>query len=308
MAITRRELLAVMATATAAAQDQPGPRVARPRTPPKQRSSPAVCLYSQHLIKIEYEQLGMILKDLGFDGCNLAVVPGGHVPPEKAGSDLMRAVEAVAGIGLDVPMLTTSANSAMDMNGRQVLAVAGFLQIPLVRTTGWRYGATDPEARLQEVQRDLLNFAGLCRAYNVTLCLPNLTGDAVGASVWDYSGIVRGLDPRLVGYDFDPGCATQSGGPEGAVNLLRVAASRLKAITVSDALWTKDGGQWKVTPCPLGEGSVDWARFFGTLAKAKFVGPLTLELRYNPANELNAMRKDLEFVRKQIAAAYGSVG
>jgi len=38
------------------------------------------------------------------------------------------------------------------------------------------------------------------------------------------------------------------------------------------------------------------------------VGPLTLELRYNPANELNAMRKDLEFVRKQIAAAYGSAG
>ena len=308
MGISRRELLGVMAAVTAAAQDQSGPRVARPRTPPKPRSTPAVCLLSQHLIKIEFEQLGLILKDIGFDGCNLAVIPGGHVPPEKAGSDLMRAIEAVAGVGLDIPILTTSANSPADMNGRQVLAIAGFMQIALVRCGAWRYGAGDPEARLAEVQREMLSFASLCRAYNISLCLPNLTGDAVGAAVWDYSGILRGMDPRIVGYDYDPGCATQAAGPDGAVTTLRVAMPRLKAITVSDALWSRDGAQWKATPCPLGEGSVDWARFFGTLAKAKFNGPLTLELRYNPANELNAIRKDLEFIRKQIAAAYGSAG
>jgi L-ribulose-5-phosphate 3-epimerase len=297
-----------MAAASGFAQEPAGgPRVPRPRAV-KVRSTPAVCLYSQHLIKIEYEQLGMILKDLGFDGCNLAVVPGGHVPPEKAGTDLMRAVEAVAGIGLDVPILSTSANSAMDMNGRQVLAVAGFLQIALVRCGAWRYGAADPEARTAEVQREMLNFASICRAYNIGLCLPNLTGDAVGASLWDYSGMLRGFDPKLAGYDFDPGCAIRSIGPEGAETGLRVVQSRLRAVTASDAVWTRDGSQWKATPCPLGEGSVDWPRFFGALAKAKFVGPITLEMRYNPANELNAMRKDLEFLRKQIAAAYGSAG
>ncbi|HXA49026.1 MAG TPA: TIM barrel protein [Candidatus Acidoferrum sp.] len=309
MAISRRELLGVVAAGTALAQDQPpGPNVPRPRTPPKPRSTPEVCLFSQHLLKIEYQQLGLILKDLGFDGCNLAIIPGAHVPPEKAGSDLMREIEAVAGVGLDVPIMTTSANSANDMNGRQVLAIAGFMQVPLIRSGVWRYGAGDPEARVIEVQREVLSFASLCRAYNIGLCLPNLTGDAVGAALWDYSTMLRGVDPRFVGYDFDPGCATQAGGPEGAVNELRVALPRLKAVTVSDALWTKDGMQWKVTPCPLGEGSVDWTKFFGTLAKAKFVGPLTLEMRYQPANELNAMRKDLEFIRKQIAAAYGSAG
>ena len=297
-----------MAAVTAVAQDQTGPRVPRPRTPPKPRSAPSVCLYSQHLIKVEYEQLGMILKDLGFDGCNLAVIPGGHVPPEKAGSDLMRAVEAVAGIGLDVPILSTSANSAMDMNGRQLLAVAGFLQIPLVRSGAWHYGTGDPEARATEVQREMLNFASICRAYNITLCLPNLTGDAVGAAVWDYSGMLRGVDPRIVGYDFDPGCALRANGPEGAESAFRVALPRLKAVTASDVAWTKEGSQLKSAPCPLGEGSVDWPRFFAALAKAKFVGPITLEMRYNPANELPAMRKDLDFLRKQIAAAYGSAG
>ncbi len=311
MRFSRRELLGGIAVAAAAAAQEtppPGPRVPRPRTPPKPRTSPAVCLYSQHLIKVEFESLGMILRDIGFDGCNLAIIPGGHVPPERANSDLMRAIEAISGVGLEVPLLSTSANSATDMSGRQVMAIAGFMQIPLLRAGAFRYANADPDVRLAEVQRELLNFAGVARAYNVGVCLPNLTGDYVGAAVWDYNGILRGIDPRWVGYDFDPGCATQTSGPEGGPNGLRVAISRLKAVTVTDTAWSKDGVQWKATPCPLGEGSVDWVRFFGTLAKAKFNGPLTIELRYQPANELTAIRKDLEFVRKQIAAAYGSAG
>jgi L-ribulose-5-phosphate 3-epimerase len=309
MAISRRELLGAMTAVTALAQDQPpGPRVPRPRTPPKPRTTPEVCLFSPHLIKIEYQQLGLILKDLGFDGCNLAVIPGAHVPPEKANSDLMREIEAVAGVGLDIPIITTSTNSANDMFGRQVLAIAGFMQVPLIRCAPWRYGSADPEARIAEVQREVLNFASVCRAYNIGLCLPNSAGDTVGAAVWDYAAMLRGVDPRFVGYDFDPGAATQAGGPEGALNALRIALPRLKAVTVTDAVWTKEGTQWRVAPCPLGEGSVDWPKFFGTLAKAKFVGPLTLEMRYQPANELSAMRKDLEFIRNQIAAAYGSAG
>ena len=309
MALSRRELLGGIAmAATAAAQDVPGPRVPRPRTPPKPRTSPPVCLFSQHLIKVEYESLGMILRDLGFDGCNLAIIPGGHVPAEKASSDLMRAIEAISGVGLEVPILSTSANTANDMNGRQVLAIAGFMQIALIRAGAWRFGNADPDARLLEVQRDLMNFAGVARAYNIAVCLQNLAGDYVGAAVWDYNGLLRGIDPRWVGYDFDPGSATQAGGPEGAPNGLRIALQRLKAVTVTDASWSKDGGQWKATPCPLGEGSVDWVRFFGALAKAKFNGPLTIEMRYQPKDELSAIRKDLEFVRKQIATAYGSAG
>jgi len=296
------------AAATAAAQELPGPSVPRPRTPPKPRTTPAVCLYSQHLIKVEYDSLGMILKEIGFDGCNLAVIPGGHVTPENAGADLMRAIEAISGVGLEVPIITTSANSPNDMNGRQVVAIAGFMQIPLIRAGTWHYGTADPETRLAEVQRELLGFASVARAYNLGVCLQNLTGDAVGSAMWDFTAVLRGIDRQWVGYDFDPGCATQTSGPAGSVNLLRVALPRLKAVTVSDAAWSRDGARWNVTACPLGEGSVDWQRFFAALARARFTGPITLEMRYNPANELAAMRKDLAFIRKQIAAAYGSAG
>jgi hypothetical protein len=103
-----------------------GPRVPRPRTPPKPRTTPAVCLYSQHLIKVEYEAVGMVLRDLGFDGCDLAVVPGSHIPPEQAGSDLMRGIEAISGVGLDVPIISTSVISGNDHSGARSLLRASW--------------------------------------------------------------------------------------------------------------------------------------------------------------------------------------
>ena len=45
------------------------------------------------------------------------------------------------------------------------------------------------------------------------MAFSNGPADTVGASVWDVSGILRGIDPHWVGYDFDPGYATENGGP-----------------------------------------------------------------------------------------------
>ncbi|MGD0776025.1 MAG: TIM barrel protein [Candidatus Solibacter sp.] len=326
MAITRRQILAGMtAAAAAAAQQQPqtapppqpqqpptpppdGTRVPRPRTPPKPRTTPAVCLYSQHLIKVEYEAVGMILRDLGFDGCDLAVVPGSHIPPEQAGSDLMRGIEAISGVGLEVPIVSTSVTSGNDPNGRQILGVAGFMGVPLFRPGYWKYGnAPDLEVRLGELQREILGLASVGRAYNVAMALHNTSGDAVGAGLWDVSGMLRTVDPRWVGYDFDPGFATQNAGVNGAGVLMRLTMAKLKAVTVRDFTWNKDAaGAWQAAPCPLGEGMVDWRQFFAALARARFVGPITIEVRYQAKDELNAFRHDLDFVRKQIAAAYGA--
>ena len=279
-----------------------GPRVARPRGTPKPRTSPAVCLYSQHLIKIEYEALGMVIRDLGFDGCNLAVIPGGHVPPEKAGSDLMRAIEAVSGVGLEVPLLTTMMTNGADPAGRMILSIAGFMGIPIFRPGYWHYGnAPDIEGRQLEVQREMMGLASIARAYNVAMAAHNMAGDNVGASIFEFNPMFRGIDPRWVGYDFDPGYATEAGGIDGANNAFRLAMPRLKAVTVRDFYWSKDGGAWKPTPCPLGEGMVDWRTFFGALTKARYVGPITIEMKYQPKDELGALRKDLEFVRKHLA-------
>ena len=59
-----------------------------PLQPP--RPAPTICLFSKHLPKLHYSELGGVLKDLGFAGCDLTVRPGGHVEPALSAADLYR--------------------------------------------------------------------------------------------------------------------------------------------------------------------------------------------------------------------------
>ncbi|MGA2722232.1 MAG: TIM barrel protein [Bryobacteraceae bacterium] len=304
MGLTRRQLLAAAAAGAgrAAAQAQYKAGGAKPRT------KPPVCLYSKQLAKVEYDDLGKVLRDLGFDGCDLSVEPGGHVLPENAQADLVRAVLAVTDVGLYVPTITTSITSSDDPNIRMVLALAGFMGVPLFRPGIWKYnGTTDLDARMAQVHVEIAGLMSAGRAAGMAMGLRNVAGDNVGGAVWDTSFMIRGMDPQWVGYDFDPGSATAAGGVDGWWVALRLALPRLKMATLNDFTWTKDaGGAWKATPCPLGEGVVDWSKFFTALARVKFTGPLSIEMGYRPVKEVEAIRRDLEFVRQQVASAYGS--
>jgi sugar phosphate isomerase/epimerase len=298
--VTRRRLFAGLAAgATAAAQFRPG-------NGPKSRTTPAVCLYSQVLIKIPYDELGGVLRGMGVDGCDLTVMPGGHVQPEQSAVDLMRAVEAVTGVGLDVPVITTAFTSLADPSLRNVAAIAGEMGIPLLRAGQWKYPpAGEIEARLTEVQRDISGLAALARAVKMALALRNTSGDNVGGAIWDTHMLIRGLDPQTVGYDFDIGNAAAEGAAGGWYTALRLALPRIKMVTARDFVWNKEAdGKWKRTPCVLGEGMVDWPRLVKALASVRFNGPISLPVDYAPTDEISAIRHDVEFIRKHVAAAY----
>jgi L-ribulose-5-phosphate 3-epimerase len=304
MRMTRRQVIAgLMAGAGQAAAQS------RSAHGPRLRTTPAVCLYSQVLIKVPYDELGPVLKSLGVDGCDLSVLPGGHVAPEQSAVDLMRAIEAVTGVGLDVPVISTACTSLADPNIRNVAAIAGEMGVPLFRAGAWKYTAVEPEARLGEVQRDIAGLAALARAANMAVVVQNLAGDYVGASIWDLNLVIRGMDAAYVGYDLDIGYATAAGGAGASPVALRLVRQRLKMVTLRDFVWDKDAaGAWRMAPRPLGEGMVDFPKLFAALAAARFAGPVSLTLDYQPKDEISAIRRDVEFVRKQLAAAYPAAG
>jgi L-ribulose-5-phosphate 3-epimerase len=245
---------------------------------------------------------------MGFEGCDLTVRPGGHVLPQLAPADLFRAIEGLRGEGVEVPMITTAFTSANEPFARNVLAIAGGMGVPYFKPGYWSWnGATNVEARLLEVKRDIAGLTLLARTYRVAMGLHNHSGDHVGEAVWDTRAMIADLDPQWVGYYFDPCHATIEGGLGGWESSLRVALLRLKMVALKDFYWAKDGGKWKVKMCPMGEGMVDWPKFFGILAQARFTGPISLHLEYNPQDELAAIAKDFEFVRKQLAGAYPNV-
>ena len=71
------------------------------------RRGPTLCMFSKHLPFLGYRQLAQALKQIGFRGVDLTVRPAGHVLPARVARDLPRAVEAIRGEGIDLPMITT---------------------------------------------------------------------------------------------------------------------------------------------------------------------------------------------------------
>lgn len=275
-------------------------------TPPKAAPSrPTICLFSKHVQKVGYAELGPILRDLGFEGCDLTVRAGGHVLPEKANVDLLRAIETIRGAGVEVPMITTDLVSMTQMTAVPVIGIAGQMKVPYFKLGYWRYKANDIETMIASVRRDVAGLVALGRQYGMTAGYHNHSGDYVGEAVWDTRAIIGDMDPRWIGYYFDPCHATAEGGVAGWNISLRMAMPRLKMLAVKDFYWEKTGGKWKMRMCPLGEGMVDWPKVFSMLAAARFAGPISLHMEYKPADELRAISNDLAFLKKQVAAAYG---
>jgi sugar phosphate isomerase/epimerase len=303
MSFSRRQLLAGIAAS--AMSVRPGSAQYRAGDGPKPRTVPSVCLYSQVLIKVGYDELGPLLKSLGVDGCDLTVMPGGHVDPQNAGLHLMRAIEAITGMGLDVPVLSTAYTSLADRTLNTVAGVAHEMGVPLLRAGHWQYPpGGEIEARLAEVQRDISGLAALARAAQMTVVIGNVPGE-VGGSLWDTHMLIRGIDPHFIAYDFDAGNAVAAAGASYET-ALQLVLPRIRMVTARDFYWSKDAaGVWKRMACPPGEGMVDWRKLFAALARVHFTGPISVPLDYQPKDELGAVRRDVEFLKKQVAAAYG---
>jgi sugar phosphate isomerase/epimerase len=273
------------------------------------RVTPAVCLYSRVLIEIGQVDLPMVIGGLGFDGVDLSVEPGGHVPPEKAANYLMPALEGFTGRGIDVPMITTALTSLEDKDAENILGLATYIKVPFFRPGHWKFtGSPAIEMQTALVQQQIAGLAQLARATNMVMGIHNFMDGAEGAAVPDIARVIRPIDPHLVGYCFDAGYATAQGGASGFAAALELALPRLKMVAVRDFKWDREGGGVaRMLPCPLGEGVVDWPKFFAALAKARFAGPVSLQIDYQPKAKTAAIRKDLAFLRRQIDAAY-SIG
>jgi sugar phosphate isomerase/epimerase len=295
-------MAAMAAGAARLAAQSRGPGAMRPRV------TPAVCLYSRVLIEIGQVDLPMVIGGLGFDGVDLSVEPGGHVPPEKAGNYLMPALEGFTGRGIDVPMISTALTSLEDKDAENVLGLAAYIKVPFFRPGHWKFtGSPAIEMQLGLVQRQIAGLAQLARATNMVMGIHNFADGAEGAAVADIARVIRPIDPHLVGYCFDAGYATAQGGDNGFAAALELALPRLKMVAVRDFKWDNAGGGVpRMLPCPLGEGVVEWPKFFAALAKARFAGPVSLQIDYQPKAKTAAIRKDLGFLRQQIDAAYSS--
>ncbi len=269
------------------------------------RTRPDLCIFSKHMGKLSLEQLATTARQMGFAGVDLTVRPGGHVLPEKAVVDLPRAAEIIRAAGLHLPMITTAITSSSDLVARPVLTTAGKLGIPYWKAGYLRYDFDHLDRSLKETTRMAAELAELSRQCGTACGIHNHSGNNLGAAVWDTYRAIESLDPKWIGFYFDPGHATIEGGLTGWRLSEALVLPRLKMVAVKDFYWAKKNGAWEPHWCPLGEGMVNWGEVFKVFAAGGFAGPVSLHIEYDAPDEMGAIAKDLAYLKGVVGRTYG---
>ncbi len=271
-----------------------------------------ICFFSKHLPSMDWTRLAQNVKKLGFGGVDLTVRPGGHVLPERAAEDLPRAVEAIRGVGISVPMITTALTSVDDPTAKPILSTAGKLSIPFFKPGYYRYSYVDVRRELEKAMKDFRALTDLSKQYGIQAGFHNHEA-YIGAPLWDVAGTIDQLDQKWAGYYFDVRHAVCEGGSGGWKIAFNLIAPRIKMIAVKDFYWEKTSKGWDQINCPLGEGMVDWKAYIKLLRQVNFQGPISLHLEYEipgvstagkEDNTMAAALRDLNFLRSRLQEAY----
>jgi sugar phosphate isomerase/epimerase len=288
--------------------------------PAKARTKLKVAIFSKHLQFVQGEELAATAAGLGFDGVDITVRKGGHVEPASVAKDLPTLVGLIRKHGLELPMVTTDIADNETPFAEDILKASAALGIRNYRFGAFKWDAAKPyEAQLDAMRPRLAKLAALNARYQMCAMYHTHSGaGVVGASIWDLWYLMRDLDPKSVGVNYDVSHATIEGGLGGWIDSFKITGNHLRGIAVKDFAWEKDAkgvyqAEWK----PIGEGMVKLPQFFGMVAQTPFEGPLQIHYEYprGGANNgtrtltipketvLAAMKKDLERVRGMLAQA-----
>lgn len=270
-----------------------------------------ISIFSKHLQFLDYKETGSMAAELGFDGVDLTVRPKGHVLPEKVIIDLPRAVKDIREGGSTCKMITTSIESVNNPYDVDIIKTASQMDINYYRTHWFKY-AKDLSMieSIEKYQNELYQLGELNRKYDIIGCYQNHAGTKIGASFWEIHKLLEKVDPEYFGTQYDIRHATVDSGYSWS-NGLELLHKQIKVIVLKDFKWGKVGNQWKAVNVPVGDGMVDFDKYFKLLKSYGLKPPVSLHLEYPLGGAekgkyeievdrkvvYDAMRKDLNVIR-----------
>lgn len=262
-------------------------------------------LFSKHLHWADYELAAKISKDIGAEGIDLTVRRGGHVEPERVKEDLPRAAEVFSRAGVPVAMITTDIQTTDSPHAADILETAKKLGISHYRWRDFTYDPKQPiPGQLAAIKPKITALAKWNRSLGMSAMYHIHSGfHRVGTSVWDLWGLLRDEDPDAVAFNFDIGHATVEGGFGGWINSLRLVLPHTRGTAVKDFYWAKnERGEWRPRWCAIGQGMVDWPRYFSMLKDAGQPMPLQLHLEFEELGSAATGRKELDIPQAKAVA------
>ena len=240
-----------------------------------------VFIFSKHLQFLNYEDMCDAAKEMGFDGLDLTVRPKGHVLPENVSEDLARATEAMKNYDLLTEMITTKVEDANNPLDRNILEVASKLGYKFYRTGWYKYSKDDDiKTSFLSIQEKLKGLYELNKKLGISGAYQNHSGHYMGSSIWELNQALEGLSPLYMGSQYDIMHAAVEGGKNWELGL-RLIKDKINTLVVKDFSWSKINGVWKPAFTPLGEGMVDFNRYFSLLKEFKINVPISIHYEYD---------------------------
>ena len=248
-------------------------------------------LFSKHLQWLDYENMSKVAKEIGFDGLDLTVRKKGHVLPENVEKDLPKAVKAMQKAGLKAEMMTTTITNIQEPTTEKILKTASQLGIKSYRMGWLKYKDNQPIAeQIENFKPQLKELEQMNEYYKIRGDYQNHAGTSVGAAVWDIWMLIKDLNPKWLGCQYDIRHAMVEGLNSWEVGL-KLLQSHIQSLDFKDFTYIQKESSWTVKNTPFGDGAVNFKKYIQLLKDLNINAPISLHAEYDLGGANHGTRK-----------------
>ncbi|MEX0728302.1 MAG: sugar phosphate isomerase/epimerase family protein [Planctomycetaceae bacterium] len=251
------------------------------------KTRPKVCTYTEHFQELPIPEVCKTFREMGVDGLDLTVRPGGHIAPENVKAELPEAATAARDHGLEIMMLTTAITSPDD-NARAILETCQKLNIQRIKLGYYPVGEFGKlSQRLDDVRRQLDAVADLAAKYDVRPCVHVHSGGTIPSNGFMLHQLIRDIPPDRIGAYLDSHHMTITGGAGGWSQAIDLLTPWISLVALKNFQWEKGERdeigqqQWRTQYCPLADGIAPIPDFVRTVHDAGYRGFYTLHTEYH---------------------------
>ena len=136
------------------------------------------------------------------------------------------------------------------------------------------------EKNIDTFHEVFIRLAEINAKHNICGVYQNHAGTRLGASIWDLLLVLKGINPDHLGCQFDLRHATFEGGRSWE-NDFRAIEGHVRTTVVKDFHWIKkEDGTWTNNNTLMGEGMVDFQKYFELYHELKIEGPISNHSEY----------------------------
>lgn len=274
-----------------------------------QNSRPRVCVYSEQFQSLSIPEFCQVLRQMGVDGLDLTVRPGGHIQPQNVTDELTEAASVARDHGLEIMMLTTGI-TAPDQNAEEILAACERLGINRIKLGYYPAGEFGTLSRQLDAIRSKLDaVVNLATKYNVRPCVHVHSGATIPSNGIMLYYLIREIPPDRIGAYLDSHHMTITGGAGDWQQAIDLLTPWVSLVALKNFQWERldrdETGQqkWRTNYCRLEDGIAPIPEFVGTVHKSGYRGFYTLHTEYRlPVKEcIKLTTEDFAFLEKVFA-------